>query len=171
VELLPTPMFGYCVYSLTVRRLPVDNGFGVSIAPSVGTSALNVDVGIMQGFGWSAKGTFQKIQTLTIPSGQAEVTVSVFLPVLSGTPLAHNSNAVSIRASVNFQPQMHSEFDRNTVKVSGSDYTVGYYSGHPWFDQNKALLTFIGGEITQPIVLPISATVYNDLEAVLNLLP
>lgn len=155
----PTPLLGYTVYSITVRRMPVDNGSGVLLAPSTGKSALNVSVGIMEGFGFEAQGTFTNIQTFTIPAGQSEVVATVFWPVLSGTPLATTSKDVQIRAEVNFQPQCHSTFAN------------GFWSGTPWYSDSQALLSFKGGSQTDPIILPVGATVVNDLTAVLNLLP
>lgn len=167
----PIPLLGYCVYSIKIRRAPVDNGFGIAIAPSAGTSDLDVSVGIMVGFGFGAAGTFTNIQTFTIPSGQPEVVAAVFWPVLNGTPLAYQSDeGVAIRAEANFQPQCHSTFTDTQVSFGGEMETVGFWSGPAWFSQNQALLSFIGGFITDPITLPIGATIINDLESFLNLL-
>lgn len=88
-DLLPIPLLGYCVNTITIRRQPVDNGSGIMIAPSTGTTALNVDIGIMAGYGFDTAGTFQKIQTITIPAGSASASQQVFLPSLSGTLLAY----------------------------------------------------------------------------------
>ena len=160
VDLRPIPLLGYCVYSLTIARQPVDNGSGVLLDPSTGTSALNVNVGVMQGFGWETSGTFQNIQTITIPAGQSSITTDVFLPVLSGTPLAYQcAEQVRIRPSVNFQPMMHSQF------------LDGLYNGQAWFNDLFALLFFIGGNSGVPILLPVASVVYNDLTSTLNLLP
>ncbi len=168
--LRPIPMFGYCINSITIRRLPVDNGLGVFLAPSTGTPALNVDVGIMAGFGWGAAGTFTKLQTITIPAGQWSVTTAVFWPVLSGTPLAYQSSSeVILKADVNFQPSIHSTFDNQTVLVNGSPYSVGYYNGPAFYDSNVSMWYYPTTGIAT--ALPISATVFNDLNTLLGLLP
>ncbi len=171
-DLLPIPQRGYCVDSITISRQPVDNGSGILIAPSTGTSSLNVDIGLMQGWGFESAGTFQKIQTVTIPAGESSATSICFLPVLSGTPIAYQSvEQVQIRCAVNFQPQMHSSFDSVTVKKAGSDYSVGYFDGAAFYNPDYALLAFVDGDKQQPIVLPVSAVVYNDLQTLLELLP
>lgn len=167
----PVPQSGYCVYSLTVRRKPVNNLSGVALAPSSGTAALDVKIGIMEGFGFKTKGTFTAIQTVTIPAGEASIAVPVFLPVISGTPLAYQcAEVVTVRALVNFQPMMHSSFLPVTTKVNGFDYVTGFYNGKPWYQPERALLFFFQGFLNLPILLPIAAVVYNDLESALNLL-
>jgi len=167
----PIPQLGYCVYSINVRRLPIDNGFGIFLSPSTGTTDLSVDIGIMSGFSWSSAGTFQKLATVTIPAGQAGITMDVFWPVISGTPIAANRSDVVVRASVNFQPMMHSQFFPESTNKAGQPYSIGRYNGEAWYDQNKAMLTFTNANPQAPIVLPISSTVLNDLESLLNLLP
>ncbi len=171
ITLRPIPLYGYCVNSITVRRLPVNNASGIVLAPSTGTSDLSVDIGIMAGFGWAIAGTFTKLQTITIPAGQAEITTPVFWPVLSGTPLATTTSDVIIRASVNFQPSIHTVFDSHTAVVNGQPYSVGYYSGAAFYNSTEAMLSFIANDSLRPILLPVSATVLNDLNAVLGLLP
>ena len=168
----PIPTLGYCVSSINVRRQPVDNGFGILLSPTDGTSDLSVDIGVMAGFGWNTPGTFQKLTTIVIPAGQAGATESVFLPVLSGCPLAYQaSEQVMIRSNVNFQPQMHSQFFPVETVSGGQPYQIGRYNGEAWYDKDKAMLTFTNTNPQTPIVLPISSTVLNDLEALLNLLP
>lgn len=172
--LRPIPLLGYCVYSITIRRMPQDNGSEIALAPSTGTSALNVDIGVMAGYGYNTAGTFQKLDTITIPAGQAGMTKAVFWPVLSGAPLV-SPQSVMIRAAVNFQPIMHSQFDlvNNGAQVSGGPdpYPIGYYNGQPFYNSTYALLSFTDTNLKVPILLPISATIYNDLENLLNLLP
>jgi len=172
VDLRPIPLYGYCVYSVTLRRQPVDIGGGILIAPSTGTSDLSVDIGLMQGYGWETQGTFQKIQTVTIPAGQASISASVFLPVLSGTPIAYQCpEQIEAAIGVNFQPMIHSQWSQQTTKIDSADYVIGFYDGLPYYNKDYALLTFVGGDNTKPIVLPVSAVVYNDIQALLNLLP
>lgn len=167
----PTPIYGYCVYSLTIARQPVDNGFGQFISPSTGTSALSVSVGLMAGFGFDTAGTYQELQSFTIPAGQSSITAPVFWPVTGGAPLASPTAGIQIRAAVNFQPIVHCAFFTATASsVSGSP-VIGYYNGEPFYNPNRALLFFIGGITNNPITLPLAAVNYNDLEAALNLLP
>lgn len=164
----PIPMFGYTIYSICIRRLPEDNGSGVAIAPSVGTSDLSVQIGCMAGFGFDTAGTFQSIQTITIPAGQASITTEVLIPVLAGAPLAYQSTeTVFIRAQVNFQPIIHSTFAPVTSKLNGVDTTIGYYNGPLWYQMERALL-FFKDDITQAIVLPLTSDIYNDLTNLLN---
>lgn len=155
----PIPMYGYCVSSFTVRR----------VEPS--TAALDVKIGLKLGFGFDTAGVFSEIQTVTIPAGQTVAVANVFLPVLSGTPLdSRCAESVVVICAVNFQPMMHSSFSVVNTKVNGNDYPVGYYNGPSWYQPNRALLFFIGGDFTAPIELPASAAVYNDVESTLNLL-
>lgn len=170
--LRPIPLFGYCVYSITARRAPVDNGSGVFVAPSTRTSALAVSMGLMAGFGFGAAGTFSEIQAITIPAGAQSITTDCFFPVLSGSPLAYQcTEAVNVRACVNFQPQIHSKFNAQTVMFQGSPRVVGLYNEQPYYDPVKALLTFVENDQQDAIVLPVAAVVVNDLTATLNLLP
>lgn len=168
----PIPLLGYCVYSVTVRRMPIDNGSGVFLSPSNGTSALNVKLGLMSGFGWATAGTFTDLQAVIIPAGQSEIVTTVFWPVLSGAPLVYQcTESVKVVSEVNFQPMMHSKFQSVLVPFGGGSAEVGYWNGSAWFDPNKAMLCFQHGFTTDPVILPISASVLNDLMAVLNLLP
>ena len=107
----------------------------------------------------------------TIPAGQASITVPTFLPVTSGTPLAYQSAGVAVvRAAACYQPMMHSKFSPMSTKVNAQDWLVGYYNGAPWFDPNRASLFFQEGDLTDPVLLPLAATVYNDLQTLLGLL-
>lgn len=171
IETRPIPLSGYCVSSLTLRRQPVANASGEDVSPSTSTADLAVKIGIMLGYGYEVAGVFTEIQTVTIPAGQAFVRVPVFLPVLAGTPLAYQSTEiVAIMATVNFQPMMHSTFAPATAKVFGADAVIGYYNGPAWFNPERALLFFKGGDESAPTLLPLDAVVYNDLTAALNLL-
>lgn len=168
----PIPEYGYCVSSITIRRQPVDNGSGIAIAPTTGTANLSVAIGIMENFGFDSAGTFTALQTIVVPAGQASITTTVFLPVLSGTPLAYQATeVVFIRCEVNFQPIVQSSFSPSTVTFEGSPYVVGYYNGTPFYDPVKSMLFFIESDPQRPIVTPIAAVVVNDLTATLNLLP
>jgi hypothetical protein len=170
-DLRPIPQFGYCVSQLTVRRQPVANRAGIKISPSAGTADLPVKIGLMKGFSFDAAGLFTEMLTITIPAGQASVTVPVFWPVLGGTPLAYQcAESVIVLAAVNFQPMMYSTFNPATVTVDGTPQPAGYYGGPVWFSQDAALLFFENNDPVTPIVLPPHAAVYNDLEAALNLL-
>lgn len=168
----PIPLYGYCVYSITIARQPVDNGSGIVLSPSTGTSAIAVSVGLMAGFGFDMAGTYQELGAFTIPAGQSSVTAAVLWPVCWGAPLAYQcTELVRIRAAVNFQPIVQCAFFPDTTIAAGNNVTVGYYDGEPFYNPSRALLFFRGGVSTDPIVLPIAAAVVNDLEAVLNLLP
>lgn len=168
----PIPLYGYCVYSLTIARQPVDNGSGVSLSPSTGTSALAVSVGLMAGFGFDTAGAYQELQSFTIPAGQASITASVFWPVTWGAPLAYQcAEQVQIRAAVNFQPIVHCAFFPETTPSGGGNPVIGYYDGEPFYNPNRALLFFRGNIVSDPITLPLAAVNYNDLQAALNLLP
>lgn len=166
----PVPLYGYCVQRITLGRQPQPNAAGVALAPSAGTADLPVKIGYLKGFGFDAAGTFTELFTATIPAGKSSVTGTVFLPVLSGTPLAYQCAEIIVPlAAANFQPMLHSTFAPETTPVNGADYTIGYYDGDPWF-QTRALLFFFQGFNAQPILLPVSAVIYNDLISLLDLL-
>lgn len=173
IEQRPVPLYGYCVYKLTLRRKPVKNSAGIAVSPSTGTADLPVKIGLMVGFNFDTAGVFTEIQTITIPAGQANITVDVFLPVLQGWPLAYQAaTAVAVMAAVNFQPMIHSQFTSATAKFNTGedvfmDRVTGYYAGPPVNQSARALLYF---NSDQPILLPIAVAVYNDLVALLNLL-
>lgn len=161
----PIPQFGYCVYSLTIERQPVDNGSGVSISPSTGISALIVHVGVSGGFGYATAGTFEELVAITIPAGRASITQACFFPVLGGAPIRIQCDElVVLRAAVNFQPSMHSQFGVTTSPQ-------GAWNGIPWYNRDSAMLTFQGGNPQLPITLSLGSAVLNDLTAALNLMP
>lgn len=165
----PIPLLGYCVYSLTVSRKPDANG----TVPSTGTSALNVNVGLMAGFGWETAGTFQLLQLVTIPAGQGSIVVDAFIPCISGAPLAYQcSEVVMLRAAVNFQPMMFSSFFEQTTSAGAQTPVIGFYDGEPWIQgTTRALVYFREGNSATPIILPVASVVLDDLTATLNLLP
>ena len=161
---LPTPMSGYCVYEVSLRRQPVDG-----IAPA-GEADLAVTLGTMVGFGFDAQGVFAPLQTFTIPKGQQSIRVPVFWPVVAGTPLAYQSaEVVVVRCAVNFQPMLHSSWNPQTKNVFSNPFAVGYFNGPPWFS-SRPLVFFRNGFISDPILLPICASIYEDVSAVLGLL-
>lgn len=167
-DLRPIPLYGYCIFAITARHLPGSDG----LAPSTGTEDLDVDIGLMPGFGFDAAGAFQKIQTITIPAGQASVTVPVFWPVLGGAPLAYSCDeVVSIRAQVNFQPMMHSSYQLST---NANQQPLGYYDGPPYQNNFEGSiwygLFFPDGDFVNAlgVMLPIAAAFCNDIEALLN---
>lgn len=171
VDERPIPLYGYCVTRLTVRRQPFDNTSAVAISPTTGTADLAVKIGLMKEFGFESAGVFTEMLTVTIPAGQAFVRVEVFWPVAGGTFLAYQcAETIAIMADVNFQPMLHSTFSRATAKVNGGDYPIGYYNGPAWYQKERALLFFKGGDSAQPQILPIAAAIYNDLTAILNLI-
>jgi hypothetical protein len=170
-ELRPIPQSGYSVYAINIRRQAVNNASGVPAAPSTGTAALEVKLGLMVGFSFDFAGVFTELFTATIPAGQASTTINTFLPVTSGAPLAYQSaDELMVRAAANFQPMMYSLFSPAKTKVSAQDWLVGYYNGAPWFNPIRASLFFQSGDLTDPIELPLVAAVYNDLQTLLNLI-
>lgn len=167
----PVPARGYCLRLITLRRQPKPNSTGVAVAPSAGTAALAVKIGVMKDSGFEVAGTFTEIQTITIPAGMPSLTVPLFLPVLSAMPLAIRcAETVAAMVSVNFQPMMHSTLRPETTQVNGADYVVGYYDGPLWYQPERTLLFFLQGFLNLPILLPLNAAVYNDLTSTFNLL-
>jgi hypothetical protein len=167
----PIPLYGYCIYKLTLRRQPVKNTSGIAVSPNAGTADLPVKIGLMRGFSFDSAGVFNELQTVIIPAGQASISVDVFLPVLQGWPLAYQAaSAVVIMAAVNFQPMMHSSFTNTVGTFNGLDRSIGHFAGAPVDTSSRALLFFNGGDSSEPILLPIAAVVYNDLMALLALL-
>jgi hypothetical protein len=166
---LPIPLFGYCVFEIAIRRQPV-NG----VAPSTGTLALPVDIGIMDGFGFDVPGTFTRLLSTAIPAGQSGIVVSTFLPVLSGTLLSYQcAEIVNVRAGVNFQPQSQSNFVATNTTLNGQPFTVGYFSGAPFFLPNDTSLCQAGvlfdrNFTFEPILLPVSIDLYNGVQSALS---
>lgn len=175
------PVSGYCIYEIAVRRQSVGGNI-----PTTGTVELAVQVGRMENVTIDSAGTFVSMQTVTIPAGQASATVSVFWPVLGGTPLAYQcAEAVDIAASVNHQPGVITNYDEDSRLYTGFAPPFGYYSkpkgrfsGHPYFRKDRVLRfpnnTYYdwprNASLNNFVTFPVCATVYNDLEALLNLL-
>ena len=180
---LCVPPQGYCVYEVIVRRSGVSNASGISIAPSTGAAALAVSVGLMLGTTDAVAGTFTELVSITIPAGAAEARQSVFWPVVRGASLAYQcAEAVQVFPMVNFQPWACStlvppdEPNDPDARFSGDPYFPG--SNSPYFTTSKPLLKFTNlfapqslSVTTEKIVLPVHSAIYNDMEAVLNLLP
>lgn len=168
-NLRPIPQYGYCIYSVTVRRRPVPNEVGIATAPSIGTTDLPVHLGVQRSAGYGDSGTFENLQLITIPAGQASVTVPLFWPVLKGNFLVvQESEDVVVRASVNFQPMLHSSF---LPQSDTAGNLLGYYDGPVWYDTDRMMLFFEGrGVEAAPVLLPVSASVVNDLISFLNAL-
>ena len=165
-----TPLSGYCIYELRVQRRAT--GSGIKVVPSTGTADLDVDIGLMRDCALGIPGTFELLQTVTIPADAASVTVEVFWPVLAGWPLAYQCNeAVEVFAATNFQPEYLVTF----VPTSTAGARMwGTYSGTPVI-QNK-VLRFLNENWTTAgfhvdyVTHPVCAPIYNDLEAVIALI-
>jgi len=174
----PVPQKGYCIYEIILRRAPVDNGQGIALAPAADTADLTVTIGVMRGTQYGTAGTFTALQVFTIPAGQAELRASVFWPVLGGTPLAWQcAEALQVFPLVNFQP-----FACVKLVIAGDERLSTFSGGQHFAKQSNgagrntsgplALLDYNNSDIApRHWLLPVNATIYNDLEAVLNLLP
>lgn len=162
----PIPLSGYCIYQISVQF------------PSGASSpnSINVNIGLRKDFGFDSAGTFDVLDTITIPAGQSAATLETFLPVLVGTPLTaqlagpppSDIGSLFIRASVNFQPMIHTTFTGKTALNHGLPRLAGYYNGPLIFDPQKALIFFRDGFNTAPIQLPVPAALYEDLTNLLN---
>lgn len=185
---LRVPPYGYCVYRLRARRKPEANSAGIKVAPETGAE-LAVKIGVMRA------AVFEEFTTLTIPADEADVSLAVFWPVLSGHPLAWQCDtAVNVSALVNFQPPMHSLYSRITSSLnpypvvndelfngpaywSASGHLAGplrtkyALGGSLNFFDDQIYSPYYGGIELRTILYPVVADYYNDLEAILNLLP
>lgn len=169
------PERGYCVTEILVRRKPVNNGFGIALAPSTGEAELEIKIGVMRGATDETPGTFIEFTTLTIPADEADSgPQAVFWPVILGAPLAYQCDeAVMVFAQCNFQPLILTQF--TPVVDANALLPRGTYSGRPMLAyQDYSLFRFASFGNSTPgsftVTFPLSATVYNDLEALLNLL-
>lgn len=171
------PLSGYCITRLIVRRTP--RGTTFATIPTTGEAELEVQIGRMNGTTIDTPGTFVSMLTVTIPADDGQVEATVFWPVLDGTPIAYQcSETVDIQAFVNHQPSLISDFVRETTI---SPLYKGRFYGKPNFfgGFNTRVLRFpnltnfdwpLPDTLDSYIALPPTATVYNDLEAVLNLM-
>lgn len=173
---LEIPHNGYCIYQLTVARPPVNNPARIGVIPSTGEPALTIQVGIVRGATFDSAGIFVAFTTVNLPANTASVTVDVFWPVLAGTALAYQcASRVNVMAAVNFQPLVFSHWHppRSVIR----DPVHGQWSGarqpnppQPGGGSTTSYFTNGMDEQTDHIVLPIAAELYNDIEAILNLL-
>lgn len=162
----PIPLFGYSIFKITLCRLPgADN-----------SQPVNVNVGVMDGSGWAVAGTFDLVQSFSIPAGQDFIDAPAFIPVLGGAPLAYQTDTgedLIIAPQTNFQPMMNSGFDltQKTFTVGGSPsvFGIGYYDGHPFYNPSYSLFFPDNANIASlGVVLPQCAARYNDLTTLLN---
>lgn len=176
------PQAGYCVFRITVRT----RASAAGVVPTV-SSDTDVKVGTF------LAGVFVEYETLTILSGESEASMDVFWPVLevNGSFVGWQSDtSVDVFAQVNFMPQMISDFfpdyDRQTADPQG--FLYGDFCGFPYRkfsddlgipvipravlrDGNKTNSTWASGYRDAMTVFQPSATIYNDTEAMLNLMP
>lgn len=174
---LSVPHSGYCIFRITITRLPVAGVGGIASAPSTGTAEIGVSIGVIQGQTFDVSGTFEQLDTITLPANTASVTQEVFWPVLQGTPLVYQaSEQVQVMAFVNFQPALHSDFypPRGNL-VSGN--LRGRYCGERIPNVILGLGTSyfrspnnLAATDMDRVTLPVHATLYNDAEDILNLL-
>ena len=175
------PQSGYCIFRLTVSRSPV-----LGVIPTIGEASLGVDVGIMVGCDIDNAGTFTSLETVTILADEGEASVDVFWPVVKGVALAYQStDEVDVKAFVNFMPGVITNFDQDSTLNCGYNFgtLLGYFStakgrfkGKPCFEQDMVMRfennTFYnwpkGSNLMSWVTFPASATIYNDLEALLN---
>lgn len=178
---LEIPHSGYCVFEVVVSRLPVLGDNDLWEIPSTGEAALDVKLGVMLGATFDVAGTFEEFQTVTILADEPSVTTTVFWPVIGGTPLAYQStSAVDVMAFVNFMPLVNSHFFPDYDYSSGSLANVsvhGQWSGERQTPSTARLKTgfALNGRPSDPnisdwVVLPVSAELYNDTEATLGIL-
>lgn len=165
------PTMGQCIYSITVERASVDSGNGVFIVPTTGTQDLDVSIGLMNGYGFDAQGTFQALIELTIPAGQGSVTLETLIPVLAGAPLAYQSSEqVLARPAPNFQPMMYSQYVVQSVPTAGGNNTnIGNFYGVAWYSIDKACLFLEQTNVSSlGFILPLTIEIPNDLTSILD---
>lgn len=192
--LKPIPLRGYCIYRVTARRLPVETvpstptRRSIYLPPTSDLDELKVTIGQWKGTKHTTidtvdKGTFEALGTITIPEGELEAGIDVFLPVIWGAPLVYQcSEEVRVEALVNWQPIFHSmQYARPsppvTDDVSGESEILRHVidPSATYFRQALKHQNF-GGQMDWDVDgpnyvrFPNSAAAYNDLESVLNLL-
>lgn len=178
---LEIPHSGYCVFEVVVSRLPVLGTDGLWAVPSTGQAALDVKLGVMLDQTFDVAGTFEEFQTVTILANEPSVTTTVFWPVIKGTPLAYQATStVDVMAYVNFMPAVNSHFFPDYDYSSGG--VIGQSVHGQWSGERQATAaTQLGPDgawmngrgdslYSDQVVMPVSATFYNDTEATLNLL-
>jgi hypothetical protein len=167
-----TPLAGQCVYRVRVQR---QAGGDPATVPAAGEAALAVKIGLMFGTTPEDPGTFSEFITVTIPADAGSATQDVFWPVVEGAVLAYQcTTAVEVFAYANFMPAVIAKFVVSEVGVDAHNI-YGRHEGEAV--RQTALLRFLNeslasgaGNVTEHITLPVSATIYNDLEAALSLL-
>jgi len=163
------PLLGYCISEIKIVRSAVDG-----VIPSTGTTALDVKIGFMRGTTSETPGTFEEIETMTIQVDESSVTEEKFWPVIEGTPICYQCDeAVEIYAAVNFQPLVLVDFYGAPQFLE--QRLAGTYSGLPELNDTEGPLRFRNvtlrnGPDEQWITWPVCATVFNDLETVLDLI-
>lgn len=170
-----TPHSGYCVDRLTISRMPVDG-----VVPTTGEASLSVKVGVMHGVAFDNPGTFVEFDTFTILANEGSVTTEVFWPVIKGAALAYQASVqVNVEATVNFQPMVCSDFLCATY--SGGAFTPlrGKFSGENFVGTDVTFASWVSRFTNQTdfndhefmdVTLPIAATTYNNIEAVLGVI-
>lgn len=176
------PQAGYCVFQVTAR-------LRASAAGVVPVASSDTDVKV----GTFLAAAFVEYETLTILTGESEVSMDVFWPVLevNDSFVGWQSDAsVEVFARVNFMPQMISDFfpkyDDQNATVYGEIY--GDFCGFPYRkfeddlgaptipravlrDGNRTNSGWAQGYRDATTLFQPSATIYNDTEAMLNLMP
>lgn len=114
------PHAGHLIDHIIIRRAPEGTP---AVAPSTGTEQLGgndlheLAVGIMRNTTDTDDGTFVELSQFTIPAGQAQVSQSVFWPVLGGTPLVYRLSDI---ATVTGPNSLICLWDNVGASVSGS---------------------------------------------------
>lgn len=168
------PLSGYCIYEIKVQR--ASTGATFRTVPAAGQPELDVSIGLMRGTTNDDVGTFEELLSVTIPEDDASITVTVFWPVLDGAALVYQcSEVVEIFAAVNFQPEYIAQYVVTSSHPSYSSQKWGTYSGLPI--ASTSVLRFrnesfrAGSGFTEGYVTHhAAADIYNDIEAVLNVL-
>ena len=191
----PIAQNGYCIFKLRATRLPVQNSHGFSVTPSSGPSDIVVKVGqnILQPDNTLVftplKTSGGADYTITIPMASRDSgDVEVYWPVLGGNELVYQCDeGVILEAWANWQPIFFNHglglyFDLYGSLTQGLanpiptqfTYALGfvnryfpYWSGYPIRD--SSLSTDFNLNVAA-VQYPISVEIYNDLEAVLNLI-
>lgn len=176
------PQAGHCVFRVTVRLRANSAG----VVP-VATADTDVKIGTF------LAAAFVEYETLTILTGESEASMDVFWPVLevNGSFVGWQSDAaVDIFARVNFMPQMVSDFFPKYEDQNGTVYgeLYGDFCGFPYRkfeddlgaptipravlrDGNRTNSGWAQGYRDAVTLFQPSATIYNDTEAMLDLMP
>ena len=182
----PIPQNGYCIWKIRASR-PIEpvNGYGVTpesgaaITATIGQNKVQGD-GSLLFTPLSEDGGVTPFTITIAADARDSGDVAVFWPVLSGTELVWQCDStIVLEAWANWQPVFFSTYmgifktpDEGTIPLNAFNPTE--YSQALAFS-NRFQITYANypataGNVSTTVQFPLFAGLYNDLEAVLNLM-